>query len=143
MADVLDFKKLAEATEVEEVLDTDKVFVERDGVIHRVTKDKVGGSGTYVLKPKPEDLAGNENGATVYNTNYDDLARAMEKGMSVMVLIPANENMPISMLYTVSMMGYIDEDAAVTGGFSSKGVFLVSESLGELFLPNGSYVPTL
>lgn len=144
MADVLDFKKLAEATEVEEVLDTDTVFVERDGVIYRVPKDKVCGSGTYVLKPKLEDITTDEStGMMIINTNYDDLAKAMEKGMSVMLLEPASTEVPVQTLYTITFMAYADETIAAAQGLPSSGVMIGSEMFGQAFLPNGSYVPTL
>lgn len=69
-----DFLKLGDVETVNEVLNTDTVFVERNGSIYRADKSKVGGAGGYLLELEDEEIAISDDGLVVTKDVTDMIA---------------------------------------------------------------------
>lgn len=107
---------------------------------------KGGGGGTFVLRPTAEELS-KVNGGIMCTTNYDEMAKALEGGALVYVLLPesfGSSGMGVKEMILLLTWVYAEEGdtrAIVARFVNFDGV--TSNALGRIMFPNGTYVPKM
>ena len=145
----MDFLKLGEVQEVEEILDTDTVLVARDGQIYRADKSKVGGgTGGYLLEPADEEItkASDSSGEFYITSQINDMLKAIEAGATVTIKMDGKyfeESMAGAVLHTCLI-------AAASGGpletqfpgIALMGFAFTGGDFGAFYFTNGGPVPS-
>lgn len=98
--------------------------------------DSVKGGGTFVLRPTAEELQ--FDGANMMcTTNYDELAKALEVGKYVSIVLPAGTisgEIPAVMMSVLSWV-YVDGMGILC--------YAMMEDTATITFPNGTYVPKI
>nr|DAH18465.1 MAG TPA: hypothetical protein [Caudoviricetes sp.] len=147
----MDFVKLGEVQEVEEILDTDTVLVARDGQIYRADKSKVGGgAGGYLLEPADEEIVAmdtdEQHSHFCITSKIDDALKAIEAGATVTIKMDGKhfaEGMAGAVLRTC-LIGAASGGPIETQlpGIALIGYAFTGGDLGTIYFTNGGPVPS-
>lgn len=133
----MEFKRLAEVETVEAVNDGDTVLIEQGGEVKRAPKSQVGGAGGYIMKPTAEECTYDSSvKQLIITTDCTDMAKAVEAGTHVSVVIPAGvfaEDATELVLCPVAWA--YAENVLMAMAYNFNGI-------GVIYFANGSYTPS-
>ena len=140
MSENVEFISAAElpTTDAEEI---DVLCVENGELKRKPAANLGGNGGGFMLKPALDELVPIDGSPTVTCTvDYDELAKALEKGVACSILFPAETMGPVPMVLSITGWTYAPDEGEFT-------VFTLDPSGGVgmwvLIFPNGTYVPSL
>ncbi len=107
--------------------------------------DSVKGGG-FVLRPTEDELSGDFKQITC-TTNYDEMAKALEAGIPVYVVLPesfGSSGAGIKEVISLLTWGYVNQDGetGITARFITFSD-ITNDTIGRIGFPNGTYVPSL
>lgn len=104
------------------------------------------GGGAFILRPTENELSGDFS-EIICTTNYDEMAKALESGTPVYIILP--ESFGSSGTSTKEVISLLTWVHASQDGMSLIGARFVnfseitSSSLGRIMFTNGTYVPKI
>lgn len=138
----MDFMNLADVPEVESVQDGDTVFAVRDGEVCRVAKDKVSGTGNYVVNVAAGEIVADD--AFVVLTPVPGMLEAVANGAVVTIVVDfgllveegeLGENISITVL-DVCDMSVLEEEYA---GWRYANIIIFGECFEVYFSDGQAY----
>ena len=126
-------------TEAEEV----SVLCLENGEMKQKAAKGLGGGGGYIMKPTAEELT-QDGSSLICTANYDEMAKALESGGHVTIVIPADIGGGIAMRLVPLLYTYIENGNLPDGSTGSAIMSYVLWGSGEpvmICFTNGTYVP--
>lgn len=145
---MVDFKKLGDVEQVEEVQESDTVLVVREGEVYRADQSQLGGGGTggMLLVPGEGEAVYDESlgGLAITTANVDGLIAAYEQGANVSIQIDGGVASPEMAGLTVTLpLIFGAKGAMVTEqGMAYIGFTLFFAEPLPVYFTNGGPVPS-
>lgn len=146
---MVDFKKLGDVEQVEEVQESDTVLVVRDGEVYRADQSQLGGGGTggMLLVPGEGEVVYDADlgGLVITTANVDDLFAAYEQGANVAIQMDAGAIEPglAGIAMTCPLLMCAKGGRVTEMGVAYMGaIFFLMETSFSVYFTNGGPVPS-